>query len=172
MYQAGWAAAMAELNSKNRTSSARSWTWPAIALTFATTTAACLVAMVLPDSNVSNTDIDTVSVAVIEPVEDKQETIEVETQVQVETQSPARIASNNRTTQEASPETFGVASLFGFSIRSMVTARNLRNNRMLSAASAPLQTVSYESPIDDGDEPVQPLTPGALQSMMIRGGTL
>ena len=151
MYQAGWAAAMAEANrstDKNLTLRESKFSaWPVIATTFAASTVVCLALLMRgPDAgsaNVSSGSVANVE-ADIEPSDD-----------------PASVASNPPSVVEeskivdASTSQFALVKLFGISTNQIVQHREARIQKLLAETASPPRGLAAI----DGDEDLEPRVP-------------
>ena len=177
MYRAGWTAAMAERDTLVPASNSKGFRlWPALAMTFATTTAACLLVILLPPKNHGNS----VAVQDSTPGQNRIETL-------VDKDSSAMQDDNNPTTapptnsiqpQENATRiepSFSMAKIFTGPIEELVADRNKRLDRRLAEASSPLNRFRgfrnfgfLPEPDDDWDlEPAQPLTPRSSISISL-----
>ena len=167
MYQAGWAAALAERDSRSPSvSKTNSRFWPALAMTFAATTAACLAVIVLPSVEdgmpVANND----SAAIETVVEQSNE--ESLVAVQNRDDEVASSLAGLRSPVATAKKQFGMARLFGARVEQMMVRRNAQFEQHLAEAVSPLRSRVVSGGADESDlEPVTPLTSGSVFSFSL-----
>jgi hypothetical protein len=156
MYQAGWAAAMAECTGSDvelRRDAAATKIWPALAMTFAASTVACLLFIWLPSRDEARIADNQNSVAVVE------ESVE---------QSPVTVAQNRNVIQQAtvknavattSPRLGLLQGLLSSTANRMVAQRDAQLEKYISEAVSPSQVSIGSTDADWEGELSDPLTP-------------
>ncbi len=169
MYQAGWAAAMAECKGAQqerpdtvlRRDAAATKFWPALAMTFAATTAACLMVILVPASEGDSTVATVVDPAqeetVVETVsQDSDGLAQIRKDAEVEVGSTASVARDSGG--------FGLAKLMSLPVGRIVAQRNALFEQHLAEAVSPSRVSSYQSRLDFEFEAPTPLTPRSIRS--------
>ncbi len=161
MYQAGWAAAMAEcdrdaLQRSATVTNAQSRFWPAMTMTFAMTTAACLMVILMPPLQ---TGVEVATNAV-----DQTETIPEPANnavAVVDVQNPEIESPIQKTVPPKSVQSlrFGLAQWLGVPVEKMLAKRKEQFEKHLAEAMSPSGSVLPESDDDWDFEPTVPLTP-------------
>ena len=156
MYQAGWAAALAEFGLRKPRPKVTSRVWQTLALSFATTTAACLFLLLNPVSFGDNAVPVTTNVIadLVEPKEDEQFQGQPVVTNSVAEKSEALIRSK----RDRLPTMMGIA------MNRIVGQRNAQIQRFVAEAASPTKVTFSASQTDwDFDEPVT-LTPRSIHS--------
>lgn len=170
MYQAGWAAAMAESAESDRqltaaASTKRARFWPALAMTFAASTAACLMVILLPPtesgSAVANQD-STPQETIIESIGDEVIELAVDRDQEVVKPKNRLLASTS-----LAPQRFGFGQLFGSSVEKLVANRNAQFKRHLAEAASPSLTVFQNRNSERDFKRPKPLTLRSLNSFSL-----
>jgi len=157
MYRAGWAAAMDEVsNAKPRrdTTASKDTTgiWPALTMTFAATTAACLLFIWLPTG--SETQIARQEGAVAIAKECAEQSHPVLTQNRSNSDHEAEVVRSVDV-----PRTGLLRSLLGFSTDRIVGQRDVQIKQYIAEAASPSQVSIALTDADWDSEPSIPLTP-------------
>lgn len=161
MYQAGWAAAMADRNVLGHpvASVAKSRFWPALAMTFAATTAACLMVIVNPiDSKPSVASLpNDAEVGTESVVGDSSVAVRLHRSSE-ELESNAKVVSKPAARAKLLAKFLGVSSGFGLS------RRNANLDRFLQEAASPSHVIVSETIADWETEAAVPLTSRSAMS--------
>lgn len=161
MYQAGWAAAVAEFGldklAPKETARHTSKLWPALALSFAATTAACLFLLLGP-ATVGDSSI---AVATSKVNSDSTES-KVDTGNQEQPLVVPSAVEGSESLAQSKP--VRLPALFGFLLNRIAAERNARMERWVAEAAAPTTSNLYDSQIDWDFEESIPLTPGSIRS--------
>jgi hypothetical protein len=157
LFQAGWAAAVAELGRDTPSARAASRVWPALALSFATTTAACLFLLIGPAMNAddsfpvaSSKDVAVSSAASSDQLAQDQN---VEMILAVERHELATQAN-------AVP----LPNRLGSVLNRIVGNRNAQIQRFVAEAASPSKVTFQDSRINLDLEASVPLTPRSISS--------
>ena len=159
MYQAGWAAAMAECDSRPRRDSKatkpESRFWPALAMTFAVTTAACLMVILKPP-------VETVPAIAsknsVEPMPiEHMPAQEHDAGVAIESTTPVALPSQR----------FEFAQWFGLPVEKIMANRNAQFEKHLTETVSPSQVVLPGGDDDWDLEPTVLLTPRSAVSFSL-----
>lgn len=167
MYLAGWAAAMARQEKSPLSMSANSKFWPALAMTFAATTAACLVTICIPSGNQRN---ETVQNLVAKS--SRVELAASEDQVPV-TGGASRSATLDLATkfpvarEEVANQGSPILKLFGVSTGEWFKSRDARINRYVAEATSTEIATNPHAGVEFDFEPAAPLTPQSVLSFSL-----
>ena len=172
MYQAGWAAAMAECNtnqlaSQNQANSGNrklaSRIWPALAVSFAATTAACLFVILSPqDANTKQSGTTMAGTASQSPsgeiaALDPEPMADLSTENRLDDVNPQRI--------KRSSSGLRIPPLFGTALRNLVEKHNAQLQGELAKTTT--KYVPTFSDIDWAIEPSTPLTPRSINTLSL-----
>ena len=161
MYQAGWAAAVAEFElnkpSPKGASKPASKLWPALALSFAATTAACLF-LLLGSANIGDSSIP-VAKSPVEPISTGSKD-DSEAQSQQLAAIPA--VEGREPLTQSTPVQF--PSMFGLALNRIAAQRNAQIARFVAEAASPTEMTFRDAQIDWDFEPSVPLTPRSIRS--------
>ena len=161
LYQAGWAAAVAEFGldklTPKETPKPASKLWPALALSFAATTAACLCLLLGP-TIVGGSSIP-VATSPTNP-------ISIDSKDDFETQRQQLVAKSavesRKPLAQSTPVQF--PSMFGLTLNRIADQRNAQIARFVAEAASPTEVTFYDSQIDWDFEESVPLTPRSIRS--------
>ena len=155
MYRAGWAAAMAECAAPEiRPDSAATKFWPALAMTFAATTAACLMVILVPafESDLAVASNDPVQEEAVETVSQDSEGLAQSRRVaEAEVKSAVSVTTISRG--------FGLAKLIGLPVDRMVAQRDAQIEKYIVEAASPSRVPIVSTDADWESESSVPLTP-------------
>ena len=156
MYQAGWAAAMAErAEPELRRDASATKFWPALAMTFAATTAACLMVILMPapESDLAVAINDPVpKETVVETAGQDSESLAQDLEAaEVEVKSAVSVATTFRA--------FGLAKLIGLPVDRMVAQRDAQIEKYIVEAASPSRVPIVSTDADWESESSVPLTP-------------
>lgn len=163
MYRAGWAAAMAQCKSHTTATYGASWFWPATAVTFAATTAACLFVLLSPIAH----DGGPSAIATLGPTVESQQKLDREERPDpnvAHSESENQVAAKDDSQVESNSNQFKAASFFGLAVSRIVGDRNAQIQRYVAEAASPTTAKPFMSQIDWDIEPVVPLTPRSIRS--------
>jgi hypothetical protein len=167
MYQAGWAAAMARRDDLDRikappATASKAQFWPAVAMTFAASTAACLMFIFWGQSTMNQAPAMASQGSAI-PIELELEQVSnAENIVASSTKlSPTQSNHSDRTWVQSNPFQSNVATLFGLPQQPINHSRNAQLKRFLDEVAEPAQFVMSSISADDDAEVGSQLTTGS-----------
>jgi hypothetical protein len=156
MYRAGWAAAMAECAEPElRRASGATNFWPALAMTFAATTATCLMVILLPHAQ------NDVAVAAVDPVQKKSvvETVSQDSAGLAQSRKDAEIEVKSPVSVVTRSEGFGLARLIRLPVDRMVAQRDAQIEKYVVEAASPSRVPIVRMDAEWESETSVPLTP-------------
>ena len=162
MYQAGWAAAVAEFELDKPAATVASRVWPALALSFAATTAACLFVMLRP-ANVGDSSASMAKSNVVPNAAANSNKSEDDSGAQEQPLvASLALEQNEQTWAQSAP--VQLQNLFRLSMNRFAGGRNTRIQRLAAEAASPMQADFLDSRIDWDLEVSTPLTPQSIRS--------
>lgn len=174
MYQAGWAAAMAECAQSAQLSQSvkakpqvkpASRFWPALAMTFAASTAACLAVILLLRASESG-----VALEVAQHGSAQQKTVALKGDDATESKEDREAADAENTlfaSTTVAPRKFGPGAFLGASMQKMMADRNAQFEKHLVEVTSPRQTFFRASDEARSFKRSEPLTLRSLESFSL-----